>query len=828
MAKFMVKKSELKNICKAVDDRKLAELKKEIIEILKKQDEKEFKKAVDYLESQELHFTHLEKSFTGKWVKKAGYGIGTVRIWKGKKYKKIAPNKWARVFDKEGRGTNIAIGKLIARVNKIDNVEDLMAFVMANKQRFVDENGMDLPVLDKLRAAVDARNNGNVGSKGTSKPAEKKSEPKKALKEKSDEELERNIKYLQREAKFDNSMRVSIAGSEKMPIKDAIKMLKDTLKERKTGKPAEKGTNDSIDEKKKKLEKLNDRLSELKTKDAKLTSQNRGNWGDGMRLSKLPSNKEWEENREKIAGVEAKIKILEKEIEEEENKPYWIQDSKGNRLTNEDAKERIENNLKRLNELKINYEPRKDMKIRDLENENKYLIERLNDNDKKEIHITEKFYESESEAEETPKAKHSNVKVFADKSSVGTFTKVDENTVEMPATKEMVALFDSLKKSVSKDDTRPFMTDCYYDGENIISTDGRRLTCIKAGEIGIEPGFVKVNTDGGKIKLEKFEKDFGDSRVKEFPNYKRVMPENNTQKVQLNQKVLKEKLKTMKKEGAWGTKKNFDVAFEFKDGKVMLDGVQVGTADGVKFDSDDQILRMNGEQLFDAMGTADNVTMFVSDNPIKPISLSDSVSDIVMMPMIVDGSSVPDYEARRAEKAGAKAEKEKKERDYKVANKKRIEDSMSRTNVDEVVDKRASEVDEWLKKDDEFLERTYEQMNYNLDRDLGRKEFLSVGDNVGKGRKFTVMSVYMHNKLAEKHPEVKEKLEAEMEKRGISVKKSLFDGFLLENLIEEDIDDTEEDEEERSLWNDYSAEQPELFNSTEFKVREAMNRCKVL
>ena len=168
MAKFMVKKSELKNVCKAVNDRKLAELKKEIIEILKKQDEKDFKKATDYLNSQEEHFTHLEKSLSGKWIEKAGYGIGTVRVWKGKKYKKIAPNKWVRVFDKEGRGTNIAIGKLIAKVNKIDNVEDLMAFVMANKQRFVDENGVDLPVLDKLRAAVDARN-GNVGSKGTSK-----------------------------------------------------------------------------------------------------------------------------------------------------------------------------------------------------------------------------------------------------------------------------------------------------------------------------------------------------------------------------------------------------------------------------------------------------------------------------------------------------------------------------------------------------------------------------------------------------------------------------------------------------------------------------------
>ena len=197
----MVKKSELKNICKAVDDRKLAELKKEIIEILKKQDGKEFKKAIDYLESQELHFTHLEKSITGKWVEKAGYGIGTVRVWKGKKYKKIAPGKWARVFDKEGRGTNIAIGKLIARVQKIDNVEDLMAFVMQNKQRFVDENGIDLPVLDKLRAAVDAKNNSGIGSKGTSKPAEKKTktqedyekEYEQSLKGKDDVETLDNI-----------------------------------------------------------------------------------------------------------------------------------------------------------------------------------------------------------------------------------------------------------------------------------------------------------------------------------------------------------------------------------------------------------------------------------------------------------------------------------------------------------------------------------------------------------------------------------------------------------------------------------------------------------
>lgn len=48
-------------------------------------------------------------------------------------------------------------------------------------------------------------------------------------------------------------------------------------------------------------------------------------------------------------------------------------------------------------------------------------------------------------------------------------------------------------------------------------------------------------------------------------------------------------------------------------------------------------------------------------------------------------------------------------------------------------------------------------------------------------------------------------------------------------LVDEVIEDEEEDEENESEYNDYSAEQPELFNSTEFLVREALNRrynCK--
>lgn len=172
---MLIQKSELKEIWKSLGKRKLDELKQEIIAILKKQEEKDYKKAIEQFSKEEKKYKYLEKSISGEWIKKAGYGIGTVRVWKGKKYKKIAPGKWARMYEKEGRGTNIAVGHLIAKVKKIDDIEELMNFVMQNKQRFQDENGMDLPILDKIRAEVDEQNkkisSGKVGSKGKTESA---------------------------------------------------------------------------------------------------------------------------------------------------------------------------------------------------------------------------------------------------------------------------------------------------------------------------------------------------------------------------------------------------------------------------------------------------------------------------------------------------------------------------------------------------------------------------------------------------------------------------------------------------------------------------------
>lgn len=426
--------------------------------------------------------------------------------------------------------------------------------------------------------------------------------------------------------------------------------------------------------------------------------------------------------------------------------------------------------------------------MNDIENlkeyKNEYLLDRLNPEDRKEIESEFEKTKNRSDAmkgnknaykggsEKPLKTTKSPFKVFADKEPVGTFEKSGDNAVVMDATKEQKALFDSLKKSVSKDNTRPFMTDCYYDGENIISTDGRRLVCIKAGDIGIEPGFVKVNTDGGKIKLEKFEKDFGESQVKQFPNYNRVMPDKNKQQVSLDSKRLKEKLKEMKKDGAYD--KSGRIALEFKDGKVILDGTTVGQSDakldGINF------ISFYAEYLTDAIINNNGQTMFISDNPRKAVSISDGSSDIVIMPMINEKDSngnpkVPDYDANRAEK-NAEREKKNSLKQNKINRNKQLIEGLEKTGkVDNLLNSVSASIDERVRTwSDDELKRAYEKFGLNFNK-LLEKDTISVDSVVDKKTNTTLKVAYLHEKLKEKYPEVKEKIAAELEKRGISVKK---------------------------------------------------------
>lgn len=150
----------------------LEQLKKEVIEILKrkeKQENKDIQKAIESFEKEEKNHSYLEKSITGEWIEKAGYAVGQMRIWRGKKYKKVStsPSRWVRVYDSHSRGAAISIGKYIAQVNKCKSVEELYQFCMKEKALFKDDNGVDLPILDKLKKEIDKKNE-SLSSQATS------------------------------------------------------------------------------------------------------------------------------------------------------------------------------------------------------------------------------------------------------------------------------------------------------------------------------------------------------------------------------------------------------------------------------------------------------------------------------------------------------------------------------------------------------------------------------------------------------------------------------------------------------------------------------------
>jgi len=151
---FLIKKSVAKEILKSLGKNKLEELKREVIEILKKQDEKEYKKALSHFENEEKNMSYLEKSISGEWIEKAGYGIGTVRVWKGKKYKKIAPGKWRRIYETDSRGAKQSIAIIKKKILNVKSTDELLELIMQNMNRFTGTDGKLLPIVEELKNAV--------------------------------------------------------------------------------------------------------------------------------------------------------------------------------------------------------------------------------------------------------------------------------------------------------------------------------------------------------------------------------------------------------------------------------------------------------------------------------------------------------------------------------------------------------------------------------------------------------------------------------------------------------------------------------------------------
>lgn len=127
-------------------DKKFAYFQQKILEHLER------------LEAKELR--SIKKSLReAETLVKAGLPIGTIRTWKGKKFIKIAPNKWKPKYDGESRGAKMAIAALKKKAANCTDSKQLMQLVLENRSRFSDESGRPLPFVQELSDYVSELNN---------------------------------------------------------------------------------------------------------------------------------------------------------------------------------------------------------------------------------------------------------------------------------------------------------------------------------------------------------------------------------------------------------------------------------------------------------------------------------------------------------------------------------------------------------------------------------------------------------------------------------------------------------------------------------------------
>ena len=210
MKKIIVRSEIIKSVKEKNDKAQLEYFKKELIKILAKKDSEEVSKAIEEYDAS------LRKAYTEIGIEKAGYGIGTVRVWKGQKFRKIAPGKWRRIYDSNTRGANQSIAILRKKIQNAQSIDELLQLVMENTNRFMDAEGKLLPIVDKLNEAVKAsKTRLNAGKPSTQEQIE---QFKKENGKSEEEQYADEIKEIG--AAYDKTVHVDIDKKDYKTMKD--------------------------------------------------------------------------------------------------------------------------------------------------------------------------------------------------------------------------------------------------------------------------------------------------------------------------------------------------------------------------------------------------------------------------------------------------------------------------------------------------------------------------------------------------------------------------------------------------------------------------------
>ena len=160
--KIVVNAELIKSLNKKKDAAQLNYFKKELIKVLEKNDEEIVSKAIEDYDNS------IKKTYSEIGIEKAGYGIGTVRVWKGQKFRKIAPGKWRRIYDSNTRGARQSINIIKKKIANAQSIDELLQLVMENTNRFMDADGKLLPIVEELQNAVkESKGRLNTGKPST-------------------------------------------------------------------------------------------------------------------------------------------------------------------------------------------------------------------------------------------------------------------------------------------------------------------------------------------------------------------------------------------------------------------------------------------------------------------------------------------------------------------------------------------------------------------------------------------------------------------------------------------------------------------------------------
>ena len=99
----------------------------------------------------------IQKAFSSMIrMEKGGRGlaVGTVREWKGRKFKKTAPGKWRPVYDGETRGAKMAVSAIKRKIAAAPDAQTMMRIILENRYRFSDKNGQPLPFVMELHEYI--------------------------------------------------------------------------------------------------------------------------------------------------------------------------------------------------------------------------------------------------------------------------------------------------------------------------------------------------------------------------------------------------------------------------------------------------------------------------------------------------------------------------------------------------------------------------------------------------------------------------------------------------------------------------------------------------